>query len=100
LRETADRGIPLAGVVHAAAVLDDGLITGLNLGRIRNVSAAKTVGAWNLHELTKDAKLDFFVLYSSATTAFGNPGQASYVAANAGLESLAAYRGKSACLLW
>jgi acyl carrier protein len=92
LRETADRGIPLAGVVHAAAVLDDGLIIGLNLGRIRNVSAAKTVGAWNLHELTNDVKLDFFVLYSSATTAFGNPGQASYVAANAGLESLAAYR--------
>jgi acyl carrier protein/nucleoside-diphosphate-sugar epimerase len=92
LRETAERGIPIAGVVHAAAVLDDGLIAGLNLGRIRNVLAAKAVGAWNLHELTKNAKLDFFVLYSSATTTFGNPGQASYVAANAALESLAAYR--------
>ncbi|MDR2124158.1 MAG: SDR family NAD(P)-dependent oxidoreductase [Desulfovibrio sp.] len=95
LRETADPGIPLAGVVHAAAVLDDGLIAGLTLERIRKVLAAKSVGAWNLHELTKDAGLDFFVLFSSATTTFGNPGQASYVAANAALESLAAYRRQS-----
>jgi acyl transferase domain-containing protein/NADPH:quinone reductase-like Zn-dependent oxidoreductase/SAM-dependent methyltransferase len=92
LRETAAQGIPLAGVVHAAAVLDDGLIAGLSPERIGKVLGAKAVGAWNLHELTRDADLDFFVLYSSATTTFGNPGQAAYVAANAALESLAAYR--------
>jgi acyl transferase domain-containing protein/NADPH:quinone reductase-like Zn-dependent oxidoreductase/acyl carrier protein len=92
LREATEGDVPLAGVVHAAAVLDDGLIVGLTPERIRKVMAAKAVGAWNLHELTKDARLDFFVLYSSATTTFGNPGQASYVAANAALESLAAYR--------
>ena len=83
---------PLAGVVHAAAVLDDGMISSLNTERIRRVLAPKAMGAWNLHLLTKGQPLDFFVLYSSATTAFGNPGQANYVAANCVLESLAEMR--------
>lgn len=83
---------PLRGVVHAAAVLDDGVIAGLTPERISNSLAAKTLGAWNLHTETLFCPLDFFVLYSSATTAFGNPGQAGYVAANAMLETLAAWR--------
>lgn len=83
---------PLAGVVHAAAVLDDGMIASLDAARIRRVLAPKALGAWNLHLLTKDKPLDFFVLYSSATTSFGNPGQANYVAANSVLESLADLR--------
>ena len=83
---------PLRGVVHAAAVLDDGIISGLNPERISNSLAAKTLGAWNLHTETLACPLDFFVLYSSATTAFGNPGQAGYVAANTMLETLAAWR--------
>ena len=52
----------------------------------------KVTGAWNLHEATLETDLDFFVLYSSATTFVGNPGQANYVAANSFLESLATYR--------
>ncbi len=80
---------PLRGVIHAAAALDDGLIASLTPERIRGSLAAKSLGAWNLHEATLDCPLDFFVLYSSATTAFGNPGQAGYVAANCMLETLA-----------
>ncbi len=83
---------PLRGVIHSAAALDDGLITSLTPERIRNSLAAKALGAWNLHEATLGCPLDFFVLYSSATTAFGNPGQAGYVAANCMLETLAAWR--------
>jgi acyl carrier protein/NAD(P)-dependent dehydrogenase (short-subunit alcohol dehydrogenase family) len=83
---------PLRGVVHAAAVLDDGLIASLTPERIHNALAAKSLGAWNLHEATLDCPLDFFVLYSSATTAFGNPGQSGYVAANSMLETLADWR--------
>jgi 8-amino-7-oxononanoate synthase len=82
----------LGGIVHAAMVLEDRLVRNLDRDAVRRVLAPKIQGAWNLHELTRDLLLDFFVLYSSATTSFGNPGQASYVAANLYLESLAHYR--------
>ncbi|MDR1660038.1 MAG: SDR family NAD(P)-dependent oxidoreductase [Desulfovibrio sp.] len=83
---------PLRGVIHAATALDDGLVTGLTPERIRNSLAAKSLGAVNLHRLTLSLPLDFFALYSSAVTPFGNPGQAGYVAANCMLETLAAWR--------
>jgi len=83
---------PLKGLVHAAMVLEDCLVRNLDRNRLQRVLAPKIQGAWNLHELTRDLSLDFFVLYSSATTTFGNPGQANYVAANMYLESLAQYR--------
>ncbi len=86
------KNIKLGGIVHAATVFDDALIRNLTTEQIDSVIGAKAVGAWNLHEQTKDLKLDFFVMYSSATTLFGNPGQANYVAANYMLENLTHYR--------
>ena len=83
---------PLKGVIHAAMVIGDGLVRNLNRDRFQNVLRPKILGAWNLHEFTKELQLDFFVMYSSATTLFGNPGQANYVAANYYLESLVNYR--------
>jgi len=83
---------PLKGVVHAAMVLDDGLIANLDRERVNAVLQPKVDGAANLDRLTRGANLDYFVLFSSATTLVGNPGQASYVAANAYLESLARTR--------
>jgi acyl transferase domain-containing protein/NADPH:quinone reductase-like Zn-dependent oxidoreductase/acyl carrier protein len=83
---------PLRGVIHAAAVLDDGVIAGLTPERLRNSLAAKALGALNLHRLTRELPLDFFCCFSSATTLFGNPGQAGYVAANSLVETLAAFR--------
>ena len=85
---------PLRGIVHAAMVLDDGIVRHMSADSFRQVIAPKMLGAWNLHELTQDLALDFFVLYSSITTYLGNPGQANYVAANLFLESLAEYRRK------
>ena len=85
-------GPGLAGIVHSAAVLDDGMIPDLTPARFRGVLGPKALGAWNLHKATLGENLDFFVLYSSATAAFGNPGSANYVAANCALESLAAQR--------
>ncbi len=83
---------PLKGLVHAAMVLDDGLIRNMTQQQVLNAMSPKVTGAWNLHEATLETDLDFFVLYSSATTFVGNPGQANYVAANSFLESLATYR--------
>lgn len=83
---------PLNGVLHAAAVFDDTPIADLDAARMDGVLRPKLLGAWNLHHFTVDIPLAHFVLYSSVTTFIGNPGQASYVAANAGIEGLAAMR--------
>ncbi|MFB9905678.1 SDR family NAD(P)-dependent oxidoreductase [Allokutzneria oryzae] len=95
---------PLRGVLHAAMVLDDRTVMELETDRFDRVLAPKVQGAWNLHELTAERDLDFFVLYSSAATVLGSPGQANYAAANAFLGALAHYRrtiGKPAlCVDW
>ncbi len=83
---------PLRGIVHAATVIEDGLIRNVSRDQIRRVFAPKILGAQYLHQLTLDKQLDFFILFSSATTLFGNPGQGSYVGANAGVEALAVLR--------
>lgn len=83
---------PLAGIIHCAGVLRDAAIANLTPEAVSAVLRAKTLSAWNLHRLTAGTPLDFLVLFSSATTVLGNPGQANYVAANTGLEALAAYR--------
>ncbi|MGH8907430.1 MAG: SDR family NAD(P)-dependent oxidoreductase [Egibacteraceae bacterium] len=83
---------PLRGVVHAAMVLEDRLVSQLNEELLEKVMAPKVLGAWNLHEQTLGESLDFFVLFSSMTSMLGNPGQGNYVAASAFLDNFAAFR--------
>jgi acyl transferase domain-containing protein/NADPH:quinone reductase-like Zn-dependent oxidoreductase len=83
---------PLKGVIHAAGVLDDCVLQQLTPHRFRSVIKPKVAGAWNLHEQTLSADLDFFVLFSSAAALIGSPGQANYSAGNAFLDGLARYR--------
>jgi phthiocerol/phenolphthiocerol synthesis type-I polyketide synthase C len=92
LGQIAQGTTPLRGIVHAAMVIEDGLIRDMSAAQISRVLAPKVLGAQHLHELTRGLPLDFFVLYSSATTLFGNPGQGNYVAANFALEALARLR--------
>jgi acyl carrier protein len=82
----------LAGVIHSAGALDDGMILHQNRGRFQKVFAAKVAGSWHLHELTQDLPLDFFVMFSSAVSLLGSAGQANHVAACAFEDSLAHYR--------
>ncbi|WP_280493211.1 type I polyketide synthase [Nocardia asiatica] len=86
---------PLAGVVHLAGVLDDGVIAEQTAERAGRVLAPKTLGAWNLHELTAARSLRWFLLFSSAAGVVGLPGQSSYGAANAFLDGVAELRGAS-----
>jgi surfactin synthase thioesterase subunit/NADPH:quinone reductase-like Zn-dependent oxidoreductase/aryl carrier-like protein len=92
LAEAASSMPPLKGIVHAAGVLDDGILTNLDWPRFERVLAPKAAAGWHLHQLTQDRPLDFFVLYSSMASLLGSPGQGNYAAANAFLDGLAWHR--------
>jgi len=83
---------PIRGVLHAAGVLQDGLLVDLNTTGLNSVLRPKIMGSWLLHRLLNDEPLDFFVMFSSAGSILGQPGQGSYAAANAFMDALAHYR--------
>ncbi|WP_433859676.1 SDR family NAD(P)-dependent oxidoreductase [Streptomyces kronopolitis] len=92
LLATLPEAHPLGAVVHAAGVLDDGVISSLTPERIATVLRPKADAADNLDRLTRDLDLSAFVLFSSAAATFGGPGQGNYAAGNAFLEALAQRR--------
>lgn len=79
----------LRGIVHAAGVLDDGVVTAQSWARFATVMAPKVLGTWHLHRLSR--ALDFFVLFSSGAAIAGSPGQANHAAANAFEDAFACY---------
>ena len=77
----------LKGVIHAAGVLQDGLLQNQTWESFDRVIQPKVIGGWNLHQATQDLDLDFFVLFSSIASVIGSPGQSNYTVANAGLDA-------------
>lgn len=83
---------PLKGIIHAAGVLDDGLIMNQTWERFSPVYEPKVRGTWNLHQLSLAHDLDHFVLFSSMASMMGTPGQSNYAAANSFLDGFCQYR--------
>ncbi len=82
----------LKGIMHLAGLLDDKAIMHTNLESMIKVMRPKVEGSWNLHQLTLNHSLDFFIFFSSAASVVGNPGQANYAAANIFMDTLSGYR--------
>ncbi|KAK6829892.1 Polyketide synthase [Apiospora arundinis] len=87
---------PICGVVHAAMVLHDGVFEDMSHESFTDAVRSKVDGTWNLHNvlMSANAKLDYFVLFSSAAGVLGSRGQAAYAAANTFLDGFAAYRNR------
>ncbi|SHH59333.1 sulfolipid-1 biosynthesis phthioceranic/hydroxyphthioceranic acid synthase [Bradyrhizobium erythrophlei] len=85
-------GLPLRGVLHAAAVVENATLTNITDELIDRDWAPKVYGAWRLHEATAAADLDWFCLFSSAAALLGSPGQGAYAAANSWLDAFAHWR--------
>nr|WP_274532251.1 type I polyketide synthase [Ktedonobacter racemifer] len=104
LDEIRRRMPPLRGIFHSAVVLDDSTLLQLDRERFQGVMPPKVDGAWNLHRLTLNDPLDYFVLFSSAASLIGSPGQGNYAAANAFMDMLAFYRRQQGlpalCINW
>jgi acyl transferase domain-containing protein len=82
----------LRGIIHAAGVLNDCSISQMDLETFAKVFQPKVTGAWNLHQLTQDLSLDFFVCFSSMSALLGSRGQVHYAAANHFLDGLVYHR--------
>ena len=92
LDQLKSEGLPLRGIVHAAGVVEFGGLWQQDWPRFAQGLTAKVQGSWNLHQLTQDQPLDFFVCFSSLTALIGSHGLGSYAAANTFMDALAHYR--------
>ena len=92
VRVATATGLPLRGVLHAAAVVDDAVLENITSDLIERDWAPKVYGAWYLHEATADAELDWFCSFSSAAVLLGSPGQGAYAAANSWLDAFTSWQ--------
>jgi acyl transferase domain-containing protein/acyl carrier protein len=87
VRAATATGLPLHGVLHAAAVVEDATLGNITGDLIERDWAPKVYGAWRLHHATADQPLDWFCSFSSVAALLGSPGQGAYAAANSWLDA-------------
>jgi acyl transferase domain-containing protein/NADPH:quinone reductase-like Zn-dependent oxidoreductase/acyl carrier protein len=85
-------GLPVRGVLHAAAVVEDAILANITDDLVDRDWAPKVFGAWHLHRATTTQPLDWFCSFSSAAALLGSPGQGAYAAANSWLDAFTHWR--------
>jgi phthiocerol/phenolphthiocerol synthesis type-I polyketide synthase D len=90
-----ETGRELRGIVHGAAVIDDGLIIAMTRESLERVWAPKAIGAVRLHEASAGRQLDWWTGFSSVASLLGSPGQGAYAVASAWLDGLMTWRAAS-----
>ncbi|HTX96098.1 MAG TPA: type I polyketide synthase [Mycobacterium sp.] len=85
-------GFRLAGVLHSAMVLADEIMLNMTDSAARRVFAPKVTGSWRLHQATAHLDVDWWLIFSSASSLLGTPGQGAYAAANSWVDGLVAHR--------
>lgn len=90
-------GLPIRGVLHAAAVVEDATLANITSELIERNWAPKAQGAWNLHAATANQPLDWFCTFSSAAALVGSPGQGAYAAANSWVDAFTHWRRAQGC---
>ena len=81
---------PLAGVINSGGVLQDAVLSTQSAASVRAVFAPKLASTTAMHAAAAGQPLQQLLLFSSAASLFGAPGQSNYAAANAALEGWAA----------
>jgi len=90
--EATATGLQVRGVLHAAAVVEDAILTNITDELLERDWAPKVYGAWHLHRATTTQPLDWFCSFSSAAALLGSPGQGAYAAANSWLDGFTHWR--------
>lgn len=82
------------GIIHSAGILQDNYIIRKNKNEFKQVILPKVLGAYNLDAATRKIDLDWLVLFSSVSGAFGNAGQADYATGNAYMDQFSRLRNQ------
>ncbi|ERH59378.1 MULTISPECIES: type I polyketide synthase [Bacillus amyloliquefaciens group] len=80
------------GVIHSAGVTHDALLIQKSKDEIQEVIAPKINGTVLLDSLLQTEPLDFFVMFSSSSSMYGNIGQTDYALANRFIDLFAEWR--------
>jgi polyketide synthase PksN len=82
INETKEKFGALSGVIHAAGLVSDKLISQKEYEEFNSIVQVKMLGTIVLDELTKNEPLEYFLLFSSTSSIIGDFGQCDYSIGN------------------
>ncbi len=92
IERTKERFNTINGIIHCAGITRDTLLVNKNKEEFEEVLGSKLWGTSHLDEASAKESLDFFVMFSSLSSIFGNIGQGDYSYANSFMDRFAYYR--------
>lgn len=81
-------------IMHSAGVKKDSFVLKKEMDDVKKVFAPKIYGTKYLDQVFKDEKLDYFIVFSSIASIFGNIGQTDYSYANRYMDQFVKWRNQ------